>query len=536
MKPKHLCINAAIAVLSITTSFTAMALNVTASVTKTNVSKDEVIQLKVVADEKLDGSKVTFDALGDDFFMGRPSFSSSVNILNGTRRDSSVWTIAIAPQRLGRLTIPSFDVDGVTTAPITLTVTMDDQTPTADELIEVRTQLGKAELYPKESTTLDARIIVKVDPRMLQNPSLSDPIASGVDISPIGEPKQYQAVLDGVEVLIVDQSYRVTAKRSGDFSIVAPTLRGGVLYSNQRSGSTKILSLDAKAPEVALSVLPIPENYNGIWLPTPSLTASQTWTLDNGELVNSDSLSLQTGDALTRTLSVTAQGVSAEQMPELTIRNPNAFRVYPEKPSFTDNGNGSITMTLKQVLIAKSPQTVTLPSVEIQWWNTLDKRAATTTLNGLEIEIKPGEQSAAIPPSTLSSTGEPVVINDAGMWPWLTALFAALWLAFVGLWVREKRKSAKREAPARETVSSQKMALIAAVKTGDAIAAHTLFEQWSKQERFSPESVSVVKKELTAMSESALGLHSTEWDNRSLLKQIESMKVETKLDESLAKL
>lgn len=57
-----------------------MALNVTASVTKTNVSKDEVIQLKVVADEKLDGSKVSFDALSDEFFMGRPSFSSSVNI------------------------------------------------------------------------------------------------------------------------------------------------------------------------------------------------------------------------------------------------------------------------------------------------------------------------------------------------------------------------------------------------------------------------------------------------------------------------
>ncbi|WP_239670879.1 BatD family protein [Vibrio variabilis] len=396
MKLKHLCTNIAVALLSITSSFAAMALNVTASVTKTNVSKDEVIQLKIAADEKLDGSKVNFDALSDDFFMGRPSFSSSVNILNGTRRDSSVWTIAIAPQRLGKLTIPSFDVDGVTTAPITLTVTMDDQTPTADELIEVRTQIGKAELYPKESTTLDVRIIVKVDPRMLQNPALSDPIASGLDITALGEPKQYQAVMDGVEVLIVDQSYRVTATQSGDYTIIAPTLRGGVLYGSQRGGSTKILNLDGKAPEVDISVLPVPEDYNGIWLPTPSLKASQTWTRDNGESITANSVTMQTGDALTRTLTVTAQGVSAEQMPELSIRNPTAFRVYPEKPSFTENANGSVTMTLKQVLIAKSPQIAALPSVDIQWWDTKSKQAATTTLKGLEVEITAGEDSAAV--------------------------------------------------------------------------------------------------------------------------------------------
>ncbi|MGR5500418.1 BatD family protein [Vibrio sp. DNB22_10_4] len=536
MKLKRLCINIAIALLSITSSFTAMALNVTASVTKTNVSKDEVIQLKIVADEKLDGSKVNFDTLSDDFFTGRPSFSSSVNILNGTRRDSSVWTIAIAPQRLGTLTIPSFDIDGVTTAPITLTVTMDDQTPTADELIEVRTQIGKTELYPKESTTLDARIIVKVDPRMLQNPSLSDPIVSGLDITAMGEPKQYQAVTDGVEVLIVDQSYRVTATQSGDYTIVAPTLRGGVLYGSQRGGSTKILNLDSKAPEVNVSVLPVPENYNGIWLPTPSLKASQTWMLDNGESINSDSVSVETGDALTRTLSVTAQGVSAEQMPELNIRNPKAFRVYPEKPSFTENADGSVTMTLKQVLIAKSPQVATLPGVDIQWWDTKSKQAATTTLDGLEVEIAANEDNTAAMPTSSTPPPTEIVVQDSGFWPWLTALFAALWMASMGLWIREKRRSTLPSEKSSDKRQTSKNKLIQAVHAGDAIAAHTQFEKWCKEERLSTASISAIKQELEVMSASALGHQSSEWDKRHLLELIESMQIETHSDEALAKL
>lgn len=412
---------------------------------------------------------------------------------------------------------------------------MDDQTPTADELIEVRTQIGKAELYPKESTTLDARIIVKVDPRMLQNPSLSDPIASGLDITAIGEPKQYQAVMDGVEVLIVDQSYRVTAKQSGDYTIVAPTLRGGVLYGSQRGGSTKILNLDAKAPEVALSVLPIPEDYNGIWLPTPSLKASQTWMLDNGESITSDSVTIQTGNALTRILSVTAEGVSAEQMPELTIRNPDAFRVYPEKPNFTDNGDGSVTMTLKQVLIAKSPQVVTLPSVDIQWWDTKSKQAARTTLDGLEVEITQSEDSFAVSPASTTPPPYSVVVHDSGIWPWLTALFAALWLAFMGLWIKEKRRSTSSVTTSSKPQTS-KSTLIQAVKAGDAIAAHAQFEQLCKEARFSQASISAVKQELNAMGKSALGQQSTDWDNRQLLTLIDAMEVVSNESDVLARL
>ncbi len=89
-----------LAIISSAVSFSSWALNVTASVNKTKVSKDEVIQLKIVADQKLDGNKVDFSSLSKDFYLGRPNFSSSVNILNGTRTDSSIWTVAIAPKEL----------------------------------------------------------------------------------------------------------------------------------------------------------------------------------------------------------------------------------------------------------------------------------------------------------------------------------------------------------------------------------------------------------------------------------------------------
>ncbi|WP_234496354.1 BatD family protein [Vibrio maritimus] len=542
MKSRLSFIRPLIVILTILTSYNALALNVSASVTKTNVSKDEVIQLKVMADEKLDGSKVNFDVLSDDFFMGRPNFSSSVNILNGTRTDSSIWTIAIAPQRLGKIVIPSFDVDGVKTSPITLNVTMDEQTPTTDDLIEVRTQLSKSELYPKESTILDTRIIVKVDPRLLQNPSLSDPIATGLNIEPIAEPKQYQAVMDGVEVLIVDQSYHVTAKESGDFTITAPTLRGGVLYGNNRNGSTKILSLDGKAPQASIRVLPIPDDYNGIWLPTASLTAEQSWTLDNGEELTSNSVTLQAGDALTRTISVTAQGVSQEQMPALTITNPRAFRVYPEKPSFISNPDGSVTMTMKQVLIAKSVDKVKLPALDIQWWNTKEKKADTTTLAGLEVDIEQGEGSVPALPSTSAVVPPtPQTITDAGIWPALTALFAALWLAFVFLWYRERSRAPKTASQevfstGKYRNTAEKDQFIQAIKSGDPILAQSCFEHWRKQERLPEDFVTFAQSELNRMSKSSLGHSSGAWDNKQLIERTEKLKLAGDEADSLARL
>jgi hypothetical protein len=223
-------------------------------------------------------------------------------------------------------------------------------------------------------------------------------------------------------------------------------------------------------------------------------------------------------------------------MPELNIRNPKAFRVYPEKPSFTENADGSVTMTLKQVLIAKSPQVANLPAVDIQWWDTKSKQAATTTLDGLEVEIAANEDNTAAMPTSPTPPPTEIVVQDSGFWPWLTALFALLWLAFMGLWIREKRRSTLPSEKSSDKRQTSKNKLIQAVHAGDAIAAHTQFEKWCKEERLSTASISAIKQELEVMSASALRHQSSEWDKRHLLELIESMRIETYYNEALAKL
>ncbi|MPW35992.1 BatD family protein [Vibrio sp. B1Z05] len=518
-------------------SFSSWALNVTASVSKTTVTKDEIIQLKVAADEKLDSDSINLNVLSDNFYVSRPSFGSSVNIMNGKRTDSSVWTVSIAPRKTGTLTIPAFNIENAKTAPITLKVTENAQTPDTKDLIEVRTKLDRKELYPNESTTLNTRIIVKVDPRLLQNPNLTPPKASGLQLKALAEPKQYQAVVDGVEVLIIDQAFRVTGTTSGEFTINAPTLSGAVRYGN-RQGSSHIISLDDKPKQIAIKVLPIPDNYHGQWLPTSKLDLSQNWQLDNNKTINSQSVTIDAGDSLTRTISLTAVGLTSAQLPNLTIENPDAFRVYSEKPSFVENDDGSVTMNTKQVLIAKQSGEYTLPDVTVQWWNSITKQAQTSHVDGLNIKVNPGDNPETLPAPT-PTTRPPMNLdanltehpqnmdthtNDNKLWQLLTALFAVLWLFSTIMWLRARQYNSTPKQPSYTShiEGDLQRQLIKAIQQGDSIKAQDILERWLKAEDIKQKDTIAIKAQITLMNQSLIGKESKEWDSSTLIKMIKN--------------
>ncbi len=507
-------------------SFSSWALNITASVDRTNVSKDEIIQLKIAADEKLDSDKLNLDALSKDFYVSRPSFGSSVNIINGSRSDSSVWNVSIAPQKTGTIIIPSFKIDGATTQPITLNVTMGQKAPTSDDIIEVRSKIDKHQLYPNQSTTLDARIIVKVDPRRLQNPNLTQPHAEGLQIEPLADPKQSQAVLNGVEVLIIDQKYRVTANASGDFSIQLPTLTGAVVMGNNRSG-TRIINLDGKTEHVAVKVLPVPESYHGAWLPTSNLTLSQSWQLDNNKQLSGDAVTIDEGDSLTRTITLTASGTSASQLPDLSINNPDAFRVYSEKPAFRTNDDGSVTMTTKQVLIAKTSGQYSLPSVPVQWWDSVNKKAQTSKVKGLTVTVNATSASNSAPVTSQPPAPQTTVVKDSGYWPLLTAFFAGLWIFSTLMWLRCRTQAPKAVSPASKCKTTPLQSqLIDAIKQAEPIKAQSLLERWLIHKNIEHEHAKAIRAEMSLMSQQLMGKQPCKWESNKLIDLIKQARTQ----------
>lgn len=498
----------------------ALATNITATVSTNKVVKNQVFQLRVVVDSKVSSDALDLSGLEKDFYVGRPSFGSSMNFINGKRSNSSEWNISLAAQRLGIATIPSFTVDGATSQPITIQVSVDNDQPQVRDLVELHSSLSKTTLYPKESTQLTTRLIVKADPRRLQNPNIIAPRSQGIVLEPMGEPNQYQAVVDGVEVTVVDQNYRVTAQQSGQFTVSGIGFTGSVVFGDNRTGTTKLVSANTPAEEFQIIVQPIPSEYQGQWLPAAALTLSQQWRDSNGQNIDpSQPFTTSVGESLTREIYLDIEGLSSEQFPDLKVHYPDSVRVYQEKPQFSDLGDGKTRMTLKQVLIAQQQGQIELSQIELNWWDSSNHHQAKASLDGLQLFVNPADQVNNEPisaPTVSSPQSKTVTIYQAGIWPYLTALFALLWLATLVLWNRARHADIPNNTESVASPTEDK--LKAALAADDRLQANFLLNCWLEEHpQINAEIRQQIEQQRSMMNQSSYSQSEQSWQATELL-------------------
>ncbi|MDA0120703.1 BatD family protein [Vibrio sp. T11.5] len=523
----------------------AMAANVWASVSKNKVVKNEVFQLRVVVDEKVSSDDIDFSGLDKDFYVGRPSFGSSINIVNGNRSTRSEWNLTLAAQTLGVAKIPAFTINGASSKPIAIQVTMDRDEPKVSDLVELRSSLDKTTLYPNESASLQTRLIIKADPRRLQNPNVVPPRVDGLTLTQIGEPNQYQSVLGGVEVTVLDQNYLITADQPGEYTLTSAAFKGSVVYGNDRTGTTKLISVDTPAKTFDIKVEDKPAGYTGVWLPTSELNLAQTWTSADGENIASSSTpQAKVGDSITRELTLDIKGLSSDRFPNLKITYPQGIRVYEEKPQFTQLDNGFTRMTLKQVLIPQQTGKVDLPEVNLNWWDSQNKQQKTARLDGLSLDVSPGE-SLNIPvpasPYTAPADVKTVTVSDPGIWPYLTGLFALLWAISTVLWLTKRPQAIESDERQINVPLKSSDALIAALKAGDHFKAQHSASKWLTEAQINdPSLVNEIQNELDEMQKCHFSQQETGWNAAKLLKLINKVdkmpRATGKPEERLAKL
>lgn len=522
-------------------SSTAFAANISVTVSKNRLVKNEVLQLKVVVDEIVDSDAIDFTPLEQDFYLGRPNFGTSRNFINGARSSHSEWNLSLAPQRLGIITIPAFTIDGVSSTPITLQVSMDEEEPKTSDLLELQSSLNTTRLYPNESATLQTRLIIKTNPRQLQNPQITPPQADGLSIEPLGEPNQYQSVLDGVQVTVIDQNYRITAESKGAYSLSSIGFKGSAAYRSNTTGATKLVSLTTAPEQFAIEVKPIPADAVGTWLPTTNLKLKQRWLDGEGNPINASDFTLKLGDSLTREISLDIVGIPMERFPDITSNYPSSIRLYQEKPQFSQVENITTRMTIKQVLIAQQLGTITLDAIQLPWWNSQTEQQEVATIKGLILRVEQGELiQPEVLPTQAANTVQIQTVTDSGIWPYLTALFATLWVATVILWQRRREMGATFEQKV-ENNSTTKDQLLTALRSGDKVRSCYLATVWLKEIQTLKESdKQLIKNELLTMNTSEFGSSSSHWNSETLVKLVQkfskSKAHHTKESEKLADL
>jgi hypothetical protein len=120
------------------------------------------------------------------------------------------------------------------------------------------------------------------------------------------------------------------------------------------------------------------------FLAAEKLTAEQT--------VQRSSEQLKTGDSVTRTVTINADGTPAMLLPPRSFGPIDGLTLYPAQPSLDDNTDGrtdalTSTRTDSATYLLQRPGHYTLPAVDIGWWNVGAQRIEHVHIDAVTFEV-----------------------------------------------------------------------------------------------------------------------------------------------------
>jgi hypothetical protein len=172
----------------------------------------------------------------------------------------------------------------------------------------------------------------------------------------------------------------VYCQRAGRLEIPAMP----VTVSIKQWGATPPETLHEVETPPTVLVCETPPGAEGIrgLISTTGLEAAQQWS--------SRPDTLAPGDALTRTVTLSAVDVSAMAFPPLQHSEIEGVATYPGQPSVadeTDRGSLRGQRDESVTYVFETPGEVVLPTIVLSWWNTGAERLERIELPGLEIEV-----------------------------------------------------------------------------------------------------------------------------------------------------
>ncbi|WP_426358066.1 BatD family protein [Pseudocolwellia sp. HL-MZ19] len=472
---------------------------VTATIDKNPVMDKESFVLQVIADDDIETNALDTSPLLKDFIVGRTSVSTQTSMVNFDTTRTTKWTTVLIARAPGKYTIPALTVESVATAPISIEVLeASSQGAAATQDIFITTDISAKEVYVQQQLTLTVKLHFSAE---LKRGSLSEPTLDGASINQVGKDIEQDSIINGRRYRVIERNYAINPQNSGEFVIKTPLFSGEIISPSSRRSQflsfTDTKPVSVLGEDINLSVKPIPDNYQGVWLPSEILNLDQEWQ-PAGE-------SFMVGEPITRTLTLTAAGLSEEQLPKLEMTSPSGIKIYPDQAELhTGINNGRLVSQKKQnfALVASRVGTYELPEIRLPWWNTVTNRVQYAVIPAKTITITPNDEmveelknsGSKIDSNNINNTAsdftapnnnmassdvKTVVVTKSS---WLQWLFLALWLLTSLAWlltVLSKRKPQVTQAKA--VTNNHYKALIKACDNNNGEEVLKLLVTWANE-------------------------------------------------------
>lgn len=475
----------------------AHALVVSASVDTTEVRLGETLRLTLRIDESNKGKEPDFSVLEPDFRLLNKQFGSNTRLTNRGINTETNWIITLLPKRKGSVTIPAINFDGVQSKPITLNVIdqpQQTQAQTSQQLVFLEAEVDASEVYVQQQVIFTLRLYKRTE---LHDPSLVMPDVENAVQEKLGSPRSFSKVVDGRDYEVIENRFAYFPQKSGTF-VIPPAELNATIAVGGSGFLDPFLGMMGKqirreSNGIEIKVRPKPDGYpaNAAWLPTRHITVEET--------IKPDKQSFKVGEPITRVVSIEAAGVAASLLPPLPVPEGKGFKVYPE-PAESRGLPDAKGVTSRRIethaYIPTQPGSLTLPTVEIPYWNVQEDRLDKVTLAGHTLTITgkaPASAPAMTPTDNVQTEAQPLAagtsVNTAqsSIWQWVSLGLLVTWLITLALWFIQIRAQKAAKTPtsntdiaAQESLSRKRDALMQACKQQHPVAARKALVAWFK--------------------------------------------------------
>ncbi|OPX56664.1 Oxygen tolerance [Oceanospirillum multiglobuliferum] len=398
-------------------SATVQADSFEVSVDRSRLSENETLTLSIKTDVLSLFDSPNLDPLHTDFEVLAQQARTNIQIINGQNRSEKMWEITLLPKRTGTLIIPALVLDKQTSQPITIEVQKAPRNSLQSADVFLHSEIDQqGPIYVQQQLIYTLRLYYATS---ISDHGLTDLALPDDLLLPLGNRRDYESQLNGRTYSVAEWQFAIYPQRSGELIIPAQTFSGRVRQNSRNYSLGSLKQIRIQSPEHRVQVLPIPDEFaqQPHWLPATSIKLSQKWSGDYSQW--------QVGTPITRQLLIEAKGLTAAQLPPIELGNLQNLKQYPEPAQQQDTNSAQGFSSQRSVNIALIPTQagrVTLPAIEIPWWNTNTQRMELARLDEMTIEIQANPNSVAPaeakPNRSANKPQVQIVRESANLLPW----------------------------------------------------------------------------------------------------------------------
>ena len=460
----------------------AQEVQLRASTDRTTVSENESFTYILLMQGRGTGEP-DLAPLSGEFDVLQRSRNTSIQMAGGQTTQLTEWRVQLMPRAAGSFTIPPLELAGSLSNPIQIEVlpAVAADTP-GDIFIEV--EITPSTAYVQSQATYTLRLFRAVN---TGRSSLTTPEVTGGEaiIVPLGEDREYRTVRDGQDFVVLERRHAIFPQTAGEFTIDPLTFEAVVITASGFS-SVQRFRPDALALSVQAAVPPPPEYPDANWLPARGLVLTESWGADPGEFT--------LGIPQTRALTAEVEGVLETQIPEFAMVQTEGVRQYSDQPELSresDPEGIQAVRTERFAVIAQSPGRLTIPAVELPWFNVVDEVWEIARVASRAVTVLPSQETVANSVAQdLVQQPDPsatVLAGNERLWQGVSVALLVGWLLTV-VFLRSSRHGNQRiatstvaETPQKETHRQLVRGIRAACENNDAETARDLLLEWAQQ-------------------------------------------------------